>query len=182
MKRWCLIFHSFVFLVLHSPTTTRACPIPSSCSFLTSTSAFFIVVFQLLRHVQLFVTPWMAARQASLPFTISRNLHKFMSIESVMLSNHLILCRSLLLLLSIFPRIKVFSSELALHIMWPKYWSFNFSIWSSNEYSGLTSFKMDCLNLFGVQGTRKSLLQHHNSKASVLRCSVSLWSNSHIHT
>ena len=110
-----------------------------------------------------------------------QSLLKFMSIEPTMLSNHLILCRSLLLLLSIFPRIKVFSSELALHIMWPKYWSFNFSIWSSNEYSGLTSFKMDCLNLFGVQGTRKSLLQHHNSKASVLRCSVSLWSNAHIH-
>ena len=116
MKRWCLIFHSFVFLVLHSPTTTRACPIPSSCSFLTSTSAFFIVVFQLLRHVQLFVTPWMAARQASLPFTISRNLHKFMSIESVMLSNHLILCCPLLLLPSVFLSIRVGKHRYSLYI------------------------------------------------------------------
>ena len=134
MKRWCLIFHSFVFLVLHSPTTTRACPIPSSCSFLTSTSAFFIVVFQLLRHVQLFVTPWMAACQASLSITNSQSLLKLMSNESVMPFNHVILCCPLLLLPSIFPIIRIFSSEPALCIRWPEYWNFSFSISPSNEH------------------------------------------------
>ena len=166
MKRWCLIFHSFVFLVLHSPTTTRACPIPSSCSFLTSTSAFFIVVFQLLRHVQLFVTPWMAARQASLPFTISWSLPKLMSIESVMPSNRHIFCRALLLP-SVFPSIRVFSNELALCIRWPEYWSFSVSISPSNEYSGLISFRIDWFDL-AVQRTLKSLLSHRSLKASVL--------------
>ena len=102
----------------------------------------------------------------------SRSLLKLMSIESVMPSNHLILCRSLLFLPSIFPSIGVFSNESALHIRWPKYWSFSFSIGSSKEHPGLISFRMDWLDLFAVQGTLKSLLQHHSSKASILRCSA----------
>ena len=122
--------------------------------------------------VRLLVTPWTAAHQASLSITNSRSLFKFMSIESVMLSNHLILCCPLLLLPSIFPSIGVFSSESALHIRWPKYWSFSFNISPSNEYSGLISFSIDWLNLFAVQGTLKSLLQHHSSKASIPQSSV----------
>ena len=121
---------------------------------------------QFLSHVQLFVTPWTAAHQASLSFTLSLSL--LMSIESVMPSNHLILCYCLLLLPSIFPSIRVFSSESALPIRWPKYWSFSFSISPSNEHSGLISFRMDWLDLLAVQGTLKSLLQHHSSKASIL--------------
>ena len=113
------------------------------------------------------VTPWTAACQASLPITHSRSLLKFMSIESVMPSNHLILCRPLLLLPSIFSSIRVFSSKLVLYIRWSKYWSFSFSISSSNEYSGLISFWIDWLDLLAVQGTLKSLLQHHSSKASI---------------
>ena len=109
--------------------------------------------------------------QASLPKTSSQLL-KLKSIESVMLSNHLIFCRPLLLLPSIFSSIRVFSNESALHIRWPKYWSFSFSISPSNEYSGLVSFEMDWLDLFAVQGPLKSLLQHHSSKASILRCSA----------
>ena len=116
--------------------------------------------------------PWTAARQASLSITNSRSLLKFMSIESVTPSNHLILCCPLLLLPSIFPSIRVFSSESALHIRWPKYWTFSFSISRSNEYSGLISFRMDWLDLLAVQGTPKSLLQHHSSEASILQCSV----------
>ena len=104
--------------------------------------------------------------------TNSRSLLKFMSIVSVMPSNHLILCHPLLLLPSIFPSIRVFSSESVLHIRWPKYWSFSFSSSPSNEYSGLISFRMDWLDLLAVQGTLKSLLQHHSSKASILRCSA----------
>ena len=123
--------------------------------------------------VQLFVTPWTAAHQASPSFTISQSLLKFMSIESVMLSNHLILCHPLLLLPSIFPIIRVFSNESALHIRWPKYCSFSFTISPSNEYSGLISFRIDWFDLFAVQGTLKSLLQH-NSKASILQHSVFL--------
>ena len=118
------------------------------------------------------VTPRMAARQASQSFTNSQGLLKFMSIDLVMPSNHLILCCPLLLLPSVFPRIKVFSSESVLHIRWPKYWSFIYSISPSNKYSGLTSFRMDWLDLLSVQGTLTSLLQHHSSKASVLRCSA----------
>ena len=115
------------------------------------------------------VTPWTAAHQASLSITNSQTLLKVMSIESVMPSNHLILCRHPLLILpSIFPRIRVFSNESALHIRWPKYWSFSFNISPSNEYSGLISFRMDWLDLFAVQGTLKSLLQHHSSKALIL--------------
>ena len=114
--------------------------------------------------------PWTAAHQASLFFTISQSLRKLMSIESVMPSNHLILCHPLLLLLSIFPRIRVFSSESAFLIKWSKYWSFSFSINPSNEYSGLVSFRIDCFDLLAVQGALKSLLQHHSSKASSLWC------------
>ena len=129
-----------------------------------------IIVCKSLSPVQLFVTPWTAARQTSLSFTISQSLLKFMSIESVILSNHLILCRLLLLLPSVFPRIMVFSSESALYIRWPKYWSFSIS--PSNEYSGLISFRMDWLDLLAVQGTPKSLLQHHGLKASILQHST----------
>ena len=114
------------------------------------------------------MTPWTAAHQASLSITNSRNSLKLMSIELVMPSNHLILCRPLLLLLSIFSSVRVFSKESVLHIRWPKYWSFSFSISPSNEYSGLISFRMDWLDLLAVQGTLKSLLQHHSSKASIL--------------
>ena len=124
----------------------------------------------MLSRVRPSATLWTAALQASLSITNSRSLTKLMSIESVMPSNHLILCRPLLLLPSIFPSIRVFSNESALHIRWPKYWSFTFSISPSNEYSGLISFRMDCLDLLAVQGTLKSLLQHHNSKASVFQC------------
>ena len=120
-------------------------------------------------HVQLFVIPWTAARQASLSITNLRSLLKLISIESVMPSNHLILCRPLLLLPSIFPSIRVFSNESVLCIRWPKYWSFSFSINPSNEYSGLISFRMGWLHLLAGQGTLKSL-QHHSSKASILRC------------
>ena len=119
---------------------------------------------QLLSHVQLFATPWTAAPQASLSITNSWRLLKLTSIELVMPSNHLILCCPLLLPPSIFPSIRVFTNESVLHIRWPKYWSFSFSISPSNEYSGLISFRMDWLDLLAVQGTLKSLLQHHSSK------------------
>ena len=125
-----------------------------------------------LSHVQLFATPWTALRQASLSITSSQSLLKFMSILSMMPSNHLILCHPLLLLPSLFPSIRVFSNESVLHVRWPKYWSFSFSICPSNEYSGLISFRMDWLDLLAVQGTLKSLLQHHSSKASILQCSA----------
>ena len=127
---------------------------------------------QPLSHVWLFVTPWTAAHQASLSITNSQRLLKLMSIESVMPSNHLILCPPLLLPPSIFPSIRVFSSESFLHIRWPKYWSFSFSISPSSEYSWLISFGMDWLDLLAVQGTLKSLLQHHSSKASILQRSA----------
>ena len=127
---------------------------------------------QSLSHVWLFVTSWSAARQASLSFTNSWSLLKLMSIESVMPSNHLILCHPLLLQPSIFPSIRVFSNESALCIRWPEYWSFSFNISPSNEYSGLISFRMDWLDLLAAQGTLKSLLQHHSSKASILQCSA----------
>ena len=118
------------------------------------------------------MTPWTTACYASLSITNSQSLLKLMSIELVMPSNHLILCLPLFLLPSIFPSIRVFSNESVLHIRWPKYWSFSFSISLSNEYSGLISFRMDWLNLLAVQGTLKSLLQHHSSKASILCCSA----------
>ena len=123
---------------------------------------------QLLSRVWLFLTPWTAACQDSLSITNSRSLPKLMSIESVMASNHLILCRPLLFLPSIPPSIRVFSNESALCMRWPKYWSFSFSISPSNEHPGLISFRMDWLDLLAVQGTLESLLQHHSSKASVL--------------
>ena len=124
---------------------------------------------QLLSRVRLFATLWTAACQASLSITNSQSLLKLIPIESVMPSNHLILCHALLLLPSIFPSIRVSSSVSVLCIRWPKYWSFSFSISSSNEYLELISFRMDWLDLLAVQGTLKSLLQHHSSKASVLR-------------
>ena len=127
---------------------------------------------QSLSHVQPFATPWTAACQASLSITNSRSLLKLMSIESMKTSSHLILCHPLLLPPSIFPRIRVFSNESVLHIRWPKYWSFSFSISPSNEHPGLVSFRMDWLDLLAVQGTLKSLLQHHSSKASILQCSA----------
>ena len=127
---------------------------------------------QSLSRVWLFAAPWTAACQASLSITNSQSLLKLMSIESVMPSNHLILCRPLLLPPSIFTNIRVFSNESALRIKWPKYWSFSFNISPSSEHSGLISFRMDWLDLLAVQGTLKSLLQHHSSKASILRCSA----------
>ena len=125
----------------------------------------------MLSHVRLSTTPWAAACQASLSLTNSKSLLKLLSIVSVISSNHLILCYPLLLPPSIFRSIRVFSSESDIHIRWPKYWSFNFSISPSNEYSGLISFRMDWLDLLAIQGTFKSL-QHHSSKASVLWCSA----------
>ena len=124
------------------------------------------VIAQSLSHVQLFATSWTVAHQASLSFTISQRLLKLMSIESVMPSNHLILCHPLLLPPSIFPIIRVFSNESVLCIRWPKYWGFSFSISPSNEYSGLISISIDWIDLLAVQGTLKSLLQHHSLKAS----------------
>ena len=131
-------------------------------------SSFYVLaVVQSLSHVRLFATPRTVAHQASLSFTISWSSLKLMSIESLMLSNHLILC-CLLLSLSIFPSIRVFSNETVLHIGWPKYWSFSFSNSPSSEYSGLISFRIDWFDLLAVQGTLKSLLQHHSLQASIL--------------
>ena len=147
---------------------------------LFSLSLFFLLCFlsfllpssvQLLSHVWLFVTPWTAACQALSSITNSQSLLKITSIESVIPSNHLILCCPLLLLPSVFPSIRVFSNESVLHIRWPKYWSFSFSISPSNEYSGLISFRIDWLDLLAVQGTYRSL-QCHSSKASILRHSA----------
>ena len=123
---------------------------------------------QTLSCVQLFVTPWTAALQASLSIINSRNLLKLMFIESVMPSNHLFLCHPLLLLPSTFPSIRVFSNESVLCIRWPKYWNFSYSISPSNEYSGLISFRIDWFDLLAVQGSPQSLLQHHSSKASII--------------
>ena len=131
-----------------------------------------MIVVQSLSHVQLIMIPWTAAYQASLSPTIPQSLPKLMSTELVMLSNHLILCCSLFLLQSIFPSIRVFSSESAVLIRGPKYWSFSFSISLSNEYSGLISFRMDWFDLHAVHKTLKRLLQHHSSKASIFQCSV----------
>ena len=147
-----------------------------SCPETRFISTIFLILYiriqfssvQLLSRVRLLATPWTAACQASLSFTISRSLLKLIYIESAMPSNHLILRPPVLLLPSIFPSIRVFSSESGLHIRWPKYWSFSFSISPSNVNSGLISFRMDWLDLLAVQGTLKSLLQHHSSKASIL--------------
>ena len=133
---------------------------------------FIFSSVQSLSRVRLFATPWTAARQASLSITNSQSLLKLTSIELVMPSNHLILCRPLLLLPSIFPSIRVFSNESVLCMRWPKHWSFSFSISPSNEYSGLTAFRTDWLDLLAVQGTLKNLLQWHSSKASILGCSA----------
>ena len=141
-----------------------------------------LLVVQLLSPVLLFVTSWTAACQASLSSTVSQSLLKFMSIESVLLSSHLILCCSLLLLPSIFPSIRVFSNESSLRIRWPRYWGFSFTDSLSNELSGLISFRIDWFDLLAVQGTLKSLLQHHSSKASLFSTQPPLWSNSHIGT
>ena len=127
---------------------------------------------QSLSRVQLFATPWIAARQASLSISNSWSWLKLMPIESVMPSSHLILCCPLLLLPPIPPSIRVFSNESTLHVRWPEYWSFSFSISPSNEHPGLIWFKMDWLDLLAVQGTLKNLLQHHRSKASIFRCSA----------
>ena len=140
------------------------------------------IYIQLLSRVQLLATPWTAAGQASLSITKSQSLLKLMSIDLVMPSNHLILCCPLLLPPSIFPSIRVFSNKSVLHIRWPKYWSFSFSISPSNEYSGLISFRIDWFDLLAVQGTLKSLLQHQSSKHQFFRAQLSLYSNSHIHT
>ena len=137
---------------------------------------------QLNSRVWLLATPWTATCQASLSITNSRSLLKVLSIESVMSSNHLILCRSLFLLPSIFPSIRVFSNESALCIRWPKYWGFSFSLSPSNEYLGLISFRMDWLDLLAVQGTLKSLLQYHSSKHQFFSTQLSSQSNSHIRT
>ena len=142
-----------------SPTPHLEMPTETQCSPPLSP-------VQPLSHVWLFATPWTAAHQLSSSFTISQSLLKLISIESVMPSSHLILCRPLLLPPSIFPSINVFSNESVLHIRWPKYWSFSFSISPSNEHSGLISCRMDWLYLLAIQGTLKSLLQHHSSKAS----------------
>ena len=137
-------------------------------------------VYQSLSCFRLFATPWTIASQAFLSSTISQRLFKLISIESVMPSNHVILCYPLLLLPSVFPSIRVFSNESALHIRRPKYWSFNFSINPSNEHSGLISFRTDWFDLLAVQGTLESLLHNHNPQFSGAQSS--LWSNSHIHT
>ena len=159
----------FVFYWKQRDLCTQKCLRKILFAFLI-THHFSLV--QSLSRVRLFVTPWTTARQASLFITNSQSLPKLIFIEVVMLSNHLILCRPLLLMPSIFPRIRVFSNESALHIRWPKYWSFSFNISLSDEHSGLISFGMDWLDLLAVQGTLKHLLQHHSSKASILWCSA----------
>ena len=146
--------------------------IPTSSSKFCPSVQFSSV--QSVNHVRLFATPWTAAHQAFLSITNSWSLLKLMSVESVMPSYHLILCCPLLLSPSIFPSIRVFSNESALHIRWPKYWSFSFNISPSNEFSELISFRMDWLNLLAVQGTLKTLLQHHSSKASIFGAQLSL--------
>ena len=143
----------------------------NSLAFSYKVKHTFTVQFSSVRslsHVQFVVTPWTIARQASLSITNSRSLLRLMPIDSVMPSNHLILCRPLLILPSIFPSIRVFSNESALHIRWPKFWSFSFNISPSNEHLGLISFRMNWLDLLAVQGTLKSLFQHHSSKATIL--------------
>ena len=170
----CVLSHS----IMSDSLNLMDCSLPHSSNhgiFQVRTLEWVILIqfssVQSLSHVWLFANPWTAARQASLSITNSRSLLKLMSIESLMPPNHLIFCHPLLLPPSIFPNIRVFSNELVLSIMWPKYWSFSFNISPSNEYSGLISFRMNWLDLLAVQGTFKSLLQHHSSKASVLQCS-----------
>ena len=145
---------------------------PEWCCVLLNASNLQFSSVQSLSCVRLLAIPWTAGLQASISITRSRSLHKLMSIESVMPSSHLILCRPFLLPPSIIPSIRVFSNESVLHIRWPKYWSFHFSISPSSEYSGLISFRMDWLDLLAVHGTPRSLLQHHSSKASILQHSA----------
>ena len=150
------------------------------CLYMLDINAYWSSI-QSLSHVRLFATPWIAAHKASLSITNSRNLLKFMSTKLVMPSNHLILCHPLLLLTSVFPSIRVFSNE-SVRIRWPKYWNFNFSISPCSVYSGFYSFRIDQFDFLAVQGTLKSLLQHHNSKHHFFGTQASLWSDSHIHT
>ena len=169
----CMYMYLYVCTHIHTHTHTHTriteslCCIPETNTHFKSTQFSSV---QSLSHVRLFVTSWTAARQASLSITNSQSSLKLTSIESVMPCSHLICCHPLLLLPSIFPSIRVFSNESVLRIRWPKYWRFNFSISSSNEHSGLISFRMNWLDLLAVQGTLKSLLQHHSSKASILPC------------
>ena len=162
------------FSLAHMPIIPKASSLTRLSSELRMHISSCVIRFssvQSLSRVQLFVILWVTARQASLSFTNSRSLPKLMSVELVMPSSHLILCRPLLLLPPI-PPSRVFSNESALHMRWPKYWSFSFSISPSSEHMGLISFRMDWLDLLAVQGTLKSLLQHHSSKASTLRRSA----------
>ena len=160
-------FYSFLFIYLMSKFVTLYV-----VYLLTNYSDYQFCSVQFLSHVRLFTTPWIAACQASLSITNSRSSLKLMSIESVMPSSHLILCRPILLLPPIPPSIRVFSNESTLCMRWPKYWSFSLSISPSKEHPRLISFRMDWLDLLAVQGTLKSLLQHHSSKASILRHSA----------
>ena len=162
INKWWPLSSSMAYSDLFSLTKNRMCV----CSY----GEVHFSSVQSLSRVRLFTTPWIEARQASLSITNSRSLLKFMSIESVMPSSHLILCRPLLLLPPIPPRIRVFSNELTLHMRWPKYWSFSFNIRPSSEHPGLISFRMDCLDLLAVKGTLMSLL--HSSKESILRRSA----------
>ena len=163
-SHWLSVLH----MVMYVSMLLSIHPHPELSINLFSMSVSPFSSVQLLSCVQLFATPWTTARQASLSVTNSWSPPKPMSIEFVMPSNHLILCHPLLLLPSIFPRIRVFSNESVLRMRWPMYWSFSFSISPLNEYSGLISFRMDWLDLLTVKGTLKSLLQHHSSKASIL--------------
>ena len=162
-----------LFLIISSEIWHLNCVFESGGQYnFNSCKTSNLIFVQLFSHVQFFVTPWIAARQASLSITKSKSLLKLMSIESVMPSNHLILCRSIRLLPSIISCIRVFSNDSALRIRWPKYWSFSFNISPSNEYLGPISFRMDWLDLLAIQGTLKSLLQDHSPEASILWCSA----------
>ena len=168
----CLLFHSLSLTGIQAVLTQilpfSSSPDISSQVWRLMTESSFAFAFQSLSHVRLFATPWTTTCQPSLSFTISWGLLKLTSIESMMPSNHIILCCPLLLLPSVFPSIRVFSNESTLPIRWPKYWSFSFSISPSSEYSGLISFRIDWFDLLAVQETLKSFLQHHSSKASIL--------------
>ena len=163
---WYFGLHLWIFL--HFLPTVFPAPSQAESQLWKSLARRFPVVVQSAGHVQLLATLWTTARQASLSFTISWSLLRLITTESAMPSNHLILCRPLLLLRSVFPSIGIFSHVWSLCIKWPKYWNFSFSISYSNEYSRLVSFMMDWLDLLAVQGTLQSLLQHHSSKASIL--------------
>ena len=169
--------NSWTYSSPREPNSYRKAAHTTLASWQKQYSSIFSVQFisvQSLSCIWIFVTPWTTARQASLSINNSRSLPKLMSIESMMPSNHLILCGPLLLLPSVFPNIRVFSNEPVLYIRWPKYWSFSFNVSPSNEYPGLISFRMDWLDLLAVLGTLKSLIQHHSSKASIFQCSAFL--------